>query len=187
MNLHRLFGRRLEAGQPVRVGLIGAGKFGSMFLAQMPSTRGIEVAAIAPHRGRHACRTVGWSDELVEATRFTDDAQAMLASPDIEVAVERPAKRRPASATLAAQSPKASCEWTSQTKRIVIGERWNRNAQCDHKVRRNATRSSTAWRELPSGRHQGCGAAGRPPMRARCAGSFGLRPNSNSPYVRRIF
>ena len=40
MNLHRLLARRLEAGRPVRVGLIGAGKFGSMFLAQVPSTPG---------------------------------------------------------------------------------------------------------------------------------------------------
>jgi predicted homoserine dehydrogenase-like protein len=91
MNLHRLLGQRLEAGQPVRVGLIGAGKFGSMFLAQIPSTRGIEIAAIAdlsPDRARQACRNVGWSSELIEATRFTDDAQAMLASPDVEVAVE---------------------------------------------------------------------------------------------------
>ncbi len=91
MNLHRLLGQRLEAGRPVRVGLIGAGKFGSMFLAQIPSTRGIEVAAIAdlfPDRARQACRNVGWPGELTEATRFTDDAQAMLAAPDIEVVVE---------------------------------------------------------------------------------------------------
>ena len=91
MNLHRLLGQRLEAGRPVRVGLIGAGKFGSMFLAQIPSTQGIEVAAIAdlsPDRARQACRNVGWSGELIEVTRFTDDAQAMLASPDIEVVVE---------------------------------------------------------------------------------------------------
>jgi predicted homoserine dehydrogenase-like protein len=91
MNLHRLLGQRLEAGGPVRVALIGAGKFGSMFLAQIPSTRGIELAAIAdlfPDRARQACRNVGWPDELTEATRFTDDAQAMLAAPDIEVVVE---------------------------------------------------------------------------------------------------
>ena len=38
MNLHRLLQQRLAAGRPVRVGLIGAGKFGSMFLAQAPRT-----------------------------------------------------------------------------------------------------------------------------------------------------
>ena len=91
MNLHRLLARRLEAGRPVRVGLIGAGKFGSMFLAQVPSTPGIEVAAIAdlaPDRAREACRRVGWSDERIAATRFTDDAPAMLRAADIEVVVE---------------------------------------------------------------------------------------------------
>jgi predicted homoserine dehydrogenase-like protein len=90
MNLHRLLGKRLEAGRPVRVGLIGAGKFGSMFLAQVPATPGIEVATIAdlsPDRAREACRRVGWSEERIAATHFTDDASAMLAG-NIEVAVE---------------------------------------------------------------------------------------------------
>jgi predicted homoserine dehydrogenase-like protein len=91
MNLHRLLGQRLEAGQPVRVGLIGAGKFGSMFLSQVPTTPGIEVAAIAdlaPDRAREACRRVGWTDERIAATHFTNDAMAMLAMPGIEVVVE---------------------------------------------------------------------------------------------------
>ena len=91
MNLHRLLAKRLEAGRPVRVGLIGAGKFGSMFLSQVPSTPGIEVAAIAdlaPDRAREACRRVGWDDTRIAATRFTDDAAAMMAAPDVEVVVE---------------------------------------------------------------------------------------------------
>ena len=91
MNLHRLLGKRLEAGRPVRVGLIGAGKFGSMFLAQVPSSPGIEVAAIAdlaPDRAREACRRVGWTDGRIGATRFTDDAAMMLKASDIEVVVE---------------------------------------------------------------------------------------------------
>ena len=34
---------RAQAGRPVRVGLIGAGKFGSMYLSQAPRTpRGVE-------------------------------------------------------------------------------------------------------------------------------------------------
>jgi predicted homoserine dehydrogenase-like protein len=91
MNLHRLLGKRLEAGRPVRVALIGAGKFGSMFLAQVPSSPGIEVATIAdlaPDRAREACRRVGWTDERIAATRFTDDAPSMLKASDIEVVVE---------------------------------------------------------------------------------------------------
>jgi predicted homoserine dehydrogenase-like protein len=52
MNLYALLQSR---GRPVRAGLIGAGKFGSMFLSQVPSTPGLEVAAIAdlsPDRAR---------------------------------------------------------------------------------------------------------------------------------------
>ena len=59
MNLHRLAQQRAAAGRPVRVGLIGAGKFGSMFLAQVPTMAGIEVTVIAdldPERARAACR-----------------------------------------------------------------------------------------------------------------------------------
>ena len=47
MNLHAKLRARAEAGRPVRVGLIGAGKFGSMFLAQAPHTPGLHVMAIA--------------------------------------------------------------------------------------------------------------------------------------------
>jgi predicted homoserine dehydrogenase-like protein len=91
MNLYSLLRKRVEAGRPVRVGLIGAGKFGSMFLSQVPTTPGLEVAAIAdlsPDRARAACRSVGWDDARVEATRFTEDAMAMIGYPDVEVVVE---------------------------------------------------------------------------------------------------
>jgi predicted homoserine dehydrogenase-like protein len=91
MNLHALLQKRTAAGRPVRVGLIGAGKFGSMFLSQVPTTPGLVVTAIAdlaPDRARAACRAVGWQEELIAATRITDDAMAMIASPDVEVVVE---------------------------------------------------------------------------------------------------
>ena len=66
MNLHRLLNARAAAGKPVRVALIGAGKFGSMFLAQVPHTPGLEVPVIVDldrDRAREACRTVGWDAE----------------------------------------------------------------------------------------------------------------------------
>jgi hypothetical protein len=91
MNLYRLLQKRAEAGRPVRVGLIGAGKFGSMFLSQVPTTPGLQVAAIAdlsPDRARQACRNVGWTEERIAGTRFTDDAAAMIAAPDVEVVIE---------------------------------------------------------------------------------------------------
>ena len=91
MNLYRLLQKRAVAGRPVRVGLIGAGKFGSMFLSQVPTTPGLEIAAIAdlsPDRARAACRGVGWTEERVASVRIVDDAMAMIASPDVEVVVE---------------------------------------------------------------------------------------------------
>ena len=63
MNLHQLLGRRAEEGRPLRVLLIGAGKFGSMFLAQARRTPGIHVVAIAdlaPARAQESLARVGW-------------------------------------------------------------------------------------------------------------------------------
>jgi predicted homoserine dehydrogenase-like protein len=90
MNLHHLLKARRAAGKPVRVALIGAGKFGSMFLSQVPHTPGLEVPVIVdldPERAREACRTVGWGAERIAATAFTPDAAKATAGP-IEVIVE---------------------------------------------------------------------------------------------------
>jgi predicted homoserine dehydrogenase-like protein len=91
MNLHRLLARRLAEGKRVRVGLIGAGKFGSMFLSQVPSTPGLEVAAIAdlsPDRAREACRAVGWDAARIASVHFTDDGVALCARDDLEVVID---------------------------------------------------------------------------------------------------
>src|SRR6266851_3878464 len=90
MNLSHLLNARRGAGKPVRVALIGAGKFGSMFLAQVPHTPGLEVPVIVdldPERAREACRTVGWDAERIATTTFTADA-AKATSGHIEVIVE---------------------------------------------------------------------------------------------------
>jgi predicted homoserine dehydrogenase-like protein len=76
MSLSAWLRQRLDAGRPVRVALIGAGKFGSMFLAQVPTIAGLEVAVIAdldPERAREACRTVGWDEERIAGMRFSAD------------------------------------------------------------------------------------------------------------------
>jgi predicted homoserine dehydrogenase-like protein len=90
MNLHHLLERRRAANKPVRVALIGAGKFGSMFLSQVPHTPGLEVPVIVdldPDRAREACKTVGWDEARIAATRFTDDGSAATGD-TIEVIVE---------------------------------------------------------------------------------------------------
>ena len=57
MNLHRMLVQRAEEGRPLRIGLIGAGKFGSMYLSQVLRTRGVHlvgVADLSPARAREA-------------------------------------------------------------------------------------------------------------------------------------
>ena len=59
MNLARGLERRAAEGRPVRVGLIGAGKFGSMFLAQARRTPGMHVVAIADRDVAQGARVAG--------------------------------------------------------------------------------------------------------------------------------
>jgi predicted homoserine dehydrogenase-like protein len=91
MNLYRLLQERLAAGRPVRAALIGAGKFGSMFLSQVPNTPGLEIAAIGdldPDRARAACRAVGWDEGRIARTRFVASGAETCAAPDVEVVIE---------------------------------------------------------------------------------------------------
>ncbi|MGB0507174.1 MAG: Gfo/Idh/MocA family oxidoreductase, partial [Pikeienuella sp.] len=91
MFLHSKLMQRADRDDPVRVCLIGAGKFGSMFLSQVPSTPGLTVTHIAdlnPDGARAACANVGWDDALVQTTHFTDDAFAAMAAEDVDVVVE---------------------------------------------------------------------------------------------------
>jgi len=76
---------------PVRVGLIGAGKFGSMFLAQVPTTPGVEVSIIAdldPAQAKRRCTEIGWPEELTSKTEFVDDAMKMMTPEKVDVLVE---------------------------------------------------------------------------------------------------
>ncbi len=91
MNLHALALARIEKGEgPVRVGLIGAGKFGSMFLNQVP-TSPLEVTAIAdldPDRARAACKNVGWDEARIESVTFLEDGRELAARDDVDVVLE---------------------------------------------------------------------------------------------------
>ncbi len=102
MNLHRLLKQRADEGRPLRIGLIGAGKFGSMYQSQVRRTVGmhlVAVADLAPARAREAMQRVGWSVEQLSAGSFedaakhgttfvTDDTPAMLASPMIDIVID---------------------------------------------------------------------------------------------------
>jgi predicted homoserine dehydrogenase-like protein len=91
MNLSTRLRHRLDSGRPVRVALIGAGKFGSMFLAQVPTIAGLEVATIADlgaDRAREACRTVGWDEGRIAGTRFSAHGLEACSAEDVEVVIE---------------------------------------------------------------------------------------------------
>lgn len=102
MNLSSLLARRAEAGKPVRVGMIGAGKFGTMFLAQVERQRGIHVVGICdlnPAVARSNLALVNWAPERFEAlsldaaaeagtTHVGDDWEALVSHPAIEIVIE---------------------------------------------------------------------------------------------------
>jgi len=94
--------QRAAEGRPIRVGLIGAGKFGSMYLAQIPRTPGVHLVGIADLSPEAACRNlarVGWDAARIQApsldaalkdgrTHVGDDWQALVRHPAIDVVVE---------------------------------------------------------------------------------------------------
>ncbi|MGE3159250.1 MAG: NAD(P)H-dependent oxidoreductase [Xanthobacteraceae bacterium] len=102
MNLSNMLREREAAGRPVTVGLIGAGKFGTMFLAQARLTTGLHVVGVADLDVARATRQLigaGWDAATIGAaslgdalktrrTHVTPDADALIALPEIEVIVE---------------------------------------------------------------------------------------------------
>ena len=102
MNLFSKLLEREAAGKPVTVGVIGAGKFGTMFLSQVRLTRGMHVAGVADldvARAHSQLKTAGWPENQYTAKSFDDahkarttmitaDAMALIADPRIEVIVE---------------------------------------------------------------------------------------------------
>ena len=102
MNLFSKLKEREEQQKPLRVGLIGAGKFAAMYLAQVPRTPGIHLVMIAdlsPANARTNLERVGWSREAFSAlsvekafkektTYISDDWQALVAHPEIDIVIE---------------------------------------------------------------------------------------------------
>jgi predicted homoserine dehydrogenase-like protein len=102
MNLHAKLQQRAAQGKPLRVGLIGAGKFGSMYLAQVPKIAGVHlvgIADLAPANARTNLERVGWKSEQFAAvsledalakgnTHVGDDWQRLVAHPAIDIVVE---------------------------------------------------------------------------------------------------
>ena len=102
MSLFNKLQQRAADKHPIRIGLIGAGKFGSMYLAQIPRTPGVHLVAIAdlnPEGARTNLARVGWNPAQTQATSaqdaiktgatwITDDWQALIKIAEIDIIVE---------------------------------------------------------------------------------------------------
>ncbi|SEQ14121.1 Predicted homoserine dehydrogenase, contains C-terminal SAF domain [Loktanella sp. DSM 29012] len=102
MNLNSMLAERNAGGRPIRVGLIGAGKFGSMVLAQARKIEGYHIVAVADldvGKVRTSLNRTGWEAEEYAATSFgdamstgrtfvTDDAKALCDFEGIECVIE---------------------------------------------------------------------------------------------------
>lgn len=100
MNLHQLLQERESKGKRIKVGLIGAGRYGTMYIAQARNIPGVDVVGIADlnrERAQNALRMVEWpADEVVDTveealaqgkTALVTDAYELLEA-DLDVVVE---------------------------------------------------------------------------------------------------
>src|SRR5438034_3483636 len=102
MSLQAKLAERAAQGKPLRVGLIGAGKFGTMYLAQVPKTAGVHVAAVAdlsPAAATANLRRAGWKPEQYAAVsiddalrrgtaHLSDDWEALVRHPRLDIVIE---------------------------------------------------------------------------------------------------
>src|SRR4051812_38489886 len=102
MNLHAKLCTRAAQGRPLIVGLIGCGKFGAMYLAQVPNTPGVHLAGIAdvsPENARVNLQRVGWPAERCSApsldaamkagtTHVGESWETLVAHPKVDIIVE---------------------------------------------------------------------------------------------------
>jgi predicted homoserine dehydrogenase-like protein len=102
MNLSFKLQERAAANRPVRIGQVGAGKFGTMFLSQVRLTTGMHLVGLAdlmPARAKERLLGVQWSPEQIDArslgdalktgkTHITDNAMSLIENPEIEVIIE---------------------------------------------------------------------------------------------------
>lgn len=86
---------------PLRVGLIGAGKFGTMFLSHALHTPGLHIQGIADLDVARTLAVTGWPEERYSATSpakalaegstyIMDDASELINAGGIEVIIEAP-------------------------------------------------------------------------------------------------
>lgn len=102
MNLYYHLQKLQEEGNPIRVGMIGTGKFSTMYLAQARKTPGVHLVGVAdlfPEKSKQAFKRTLWTDEMVSAktleeaektgkTCMLESSEELIASPYIDVIIE---------------------------------------------------------------------------------------------------
>ena len=102
MNLSSMLNARKKQKKPVRVGLIGAGKFGSMILSQARHIQGMIISAVADldvEKAKESFNRVGWdtsncfaksiNDAMISGrTWMTENAEDVCKIPEIECVIE---------------------------------------------------------------------------------------------------
>ncbi|MEX2241870.1 MAG: SAF domain-containing protein [Burkholderiales bacterium] len=102
MNLHAKLQEREAQGRPLRVGVIGAGKFATMYIAQVPRTPGVHLLGIAdlnPAYAKANLERTGWAPEHFGApsldaalkerrTHLGEDWRALVSHPAIDIVIE---------------------------------------------------------------------------------------------------
>ena len=102
MSLYSQLLHRQETDNPIKIGMVGAGKFASMFLSQARTLAGVQIVGIVdlnPAAARSNLEYVGWPADGLDATSMDDavrtgkiyifeDVDALAASPHIDIMVE---------------------------------------------------------------------------------------------------
>ncbi len=102
MSLYQQLQQRQNDSRPIRVGVIGAGKFGTMFLAQafrLPGIHIVGIADLAVDRAKANLKFAGWTNNAYEATSMrdaltsgrtfvTDEKENLFSTNEIEIIVE---------------------------------------------------------------------------------------------------
>jgi predicted homoserine dehydrogenase-like protein len=101
-NMMQMLVARAASGNPLRIGLIGAGKLGAMFASQLGRIPGVQlmgVADLSVDRARAAMQRAGWPEERYGAKGFdeairtgktflTEDTKKLIAADGMDVIVE---------------------------------------------------------------------------------------------------
>ncbi len=87
MNLYAKLLERKD--KPLRIGLIGAGKFAAMYLAQVPKTPGVRLVGIAdlsPANARENLKRVGWDEARIPP--ISEDWEKLVSNPQVDIVIE---------------------------------------------------------------------------------------------------